>query len=128
MARNPNCAVGQYNLATDLLAERRAPEAIPHLEAAVAVRPDYFNALSDLGAAYLEVGRVRDALQTLNRAAQLRPNDELVHFNVALAFRRLGQFDAAAEHLRRAIEIDPNYAEARAALRELQQARGVAPR
>jgi hypothetical protein len=128
LARNPNCAVGQYNLATDLLAERRAPEAIPHLEAAVAVRPDYFNALSDLGAAYLEVGRVRDALQTLNRAAQLRPNDELVHFNVALAFRRLGQFDAAAEHLRRAIEIDPNYAEARAALRELQQARGVAPR
>ncbi len=124
LARNPRCAVGQYNLATDLLADRRAAEAIPHLEAAVAVRPDYFNALSDLGAAYLEVGRVRDALQTLNRAAQLGPNDVVVHFNVALAFRRLGQFDAAVEHLRRALEIDPNYAEARAALRELLQARG----
>jgi hypothetical protein len=129
LAANPDCAVGHYNLATDLVDANRPAEAVAHLEAAVRLRPNYFSALSDLGAAYLVTGRVSEALATLTRAELLRPKDALVQHNLGLVFARLRQYDEAIRHLRSALECDPTYQPARDSLNEILRARaGLAPR
>jgi tetratricopeptide (TPR) repeat protein len=118
LAANPDCAVGHYNLATDLVDANRPADAIPHLEAAVRLRPNYFSALSDLGAAYLATGRVSEALATLTRAEMLRPADPLVQQNLGLVFMRLRQYDEAIQHLHRALDAEPTYQPARDSLNE----------
>jgi len=63
----------QELLGVTLLKLERYEEALAPLEAAVKVRPDDFNYLSNLAFAYEQVGRNADALRLLQRAKEANP-------------------------------------------------------
>ena len=74
--------------------------------AALAIWPDYPEALCNLGAALQGMGKSAEAVEHLERALELRPNFVVAHSNLGIALRDLGRKDEALEHFRRAVELD----------------------
>ena len=80
---------------------------------ALALCPDYPDALCNLGAGMQGMGRRDEAVEYFTRALTLQPDFITVHNNLGIALRDLGKWDEALEHFRRAVELEPNYAPAR---------------
>ena len=91
----------QELLGVTLLKLEQYEEALVPLEAAVDVRPDDFNYLSNLAFAYEQVGRYADALLMLQRAREANPNAAQVldqaRARVAHKRRAAGEATGAAE-------------------------------
>ncbi len=106
--------LAEHNLGSYLLASGRISEAIPHLEAALRIRPESAPARSDLASALAQIpGRLPEAIAQYQAAVRLLPDSAILHHNLASA---LAQFpdrlpEAIAEY-RAALRIDPDYAEA----------------
>ena len=60
----------------------------------------------NLGAGYLQQGRLDLAVERLQRALAQNPRLVLAHSTIALAYDRLGDFEQAEMHFRRATELD----------------------
>jgi Flp pilus assembly protein TadD len=89
-AEIPPEARREYNLAqSDTAEDKRA--ALAHLEKAVALAPDYYDALNRLGAEYLRVGEYRKSETTLNRACALNPHDTLPLINLGILYLQEGE-------------------------------------
>lgn len=86
--------------------------AAADLDSAVALRPDYASALSNLAVVHLELSRWERALEELDRLARLRPDDAKVYFDRAAAHRGRGDVERALADLDRALELDPEMAPA----------------
>lgn len=82
-------------------------EAIPGLEAAVELDPDFVKAQFYLGACYLLEDHPRKAIESLNRVAEIKgsPYREWAHFFRAKAYLRLGDLDSALENLSEVISV-----------------------
>jgi Flp pilus assembly protein TadD len=93
-------------LGTSYVQARRYADALPHLEAALALDPRNDVAESQLGGAYLGLGQLPQAIQHFGRAAQLAPGDERAHINLADALQQAGRLAAAEAGYRRAIAIN----------------------
>ena len=76
------------------------------LESAVAMFPDYFEALEALGDAYLELKRFGDAEGAYRRAVAVNPKCFGCFFNLGIALNRLDKAADAADALRSANAID----------------------
>lgn len=61
----------------------------------------------NLGAGYLQQGRLDLAVERLQRALAQNPRLVLAHSTIALAYDRLGDFENAERHFLRATELDP---------------------
>ncbi len=116
---DPEDANAHYNLGS-LLLDRAGAEtgqdalvhAIRHLESAVALRPDYCEALANLGIARLKQtltapGHVDDYLAPLARAVGLCPDSVLNRINYALALAHAGRWDAAQAQADAAAALGP---------------------
>ncbi len=64
----------------------------------------------DVGALYLELGRVKEAVEHFERSAALAPGSAAAHYNLATTLTLAGSLNAAIDHFQRAIAIRPNYA------------------
>jgi len=104
------------NYGVALIKRGRYSEAIPVLESALAVRPQYLRALVNLGKALFEAGRGVEADARLRAALGLDPDYLPALLNLAEVRTARGELDAAADCLRRAIRLSPSSAEAHAAL------------
>jgi hypothetical protein len=72
LERNPGSWKEQNNLGRLLArSERRMPEAIPHFEAAVRLKPDHIMANYSLGVALFVTGRRPDAIRPFRRVIEL---------------------------------------------------------
>ena len=127
LEKNPDCAVAHYNLSCDLLERQQAAEALPHLEAAVRLQPNYLRAINDLASVYATAGRYEDALRALTQSAKLSPYDEGTHANLGLMCMLLHRYDEAAAHCRQALAINPNFGPARDNLNALTRMRAQTP-
>jgi tetratricopeptide (TPR) repeat protein len=76
--------------ASDLL-----DKAIAHLRRATELRPDYVDALNELGTIYSMLERPVDAIESFRGALAIRPDAETLHFNLAEAFLESGQPERA---------------------------------
>jgi len=79
----------RYLLADLLLQEGRLDEAVGHLQAALAARPDWLQARSQLGRVLLAVGRVSEAVEALAAVAAALPDSPEAQHNLAVARQRL---------------------------------------
>lgn len=70
-----------------------------HLEAAVALSPDYYNARYNLGIALLELKQFPEARDQLAKALELGATEPEVRFKYATALRSVGETDLAKEQL-----------------------------
>lgn len=100
-------------LASLLVGQRRAAEAIAVLERCVGLLPDDDSVLLNmLGVLLADAGQTERALEVFGRVARIDPAYSEVHNNIGVTFEALGRLDEAEASYRRAILLKPDYAEA----------------
>lgn len=141
LARNPDSWVAHLNLGTALDDAGRPDEALPHLQRANALKPDFPETLNTLANVLSRLGRAPEALPLIERAVQLRPRFPAAHNTRGVILMALGRTADGTAAFRRALELDPALTLARVnlawalansgqpaeALRQLDQARRLAP-
>jgi Flp pilus assembly protein TadD len=117
----------EYNLALENIAAGDNKAAVAHLEKAVELAPDYYDALNKLGGEYIRSGRYKEAEAILNRVRTLNPNDPLPLTNLGILYLKQGErlefaaavkavseseapltfFDRAVEVFEKALRLNP---------------------
>jgi protein O-GlcNAc transferase len=87
----------------------RIEAAVSHYRRAIAVHPDFPEALNNLGIALKDLRRFREAIVEYRKALQLRPDLPEISNNLGDALHSLGDHAAAIQHYRRAVAIRPDY-------------------
>jgi tetratricopeptide (TPR) repeat protein len=105
LERSPDSPMLNFLAGDCLLNQQRVEDAVPFLEKAANLDPDYLGARSALGRAYVHVGDSDKAIPHL-RAALPTDDDGSLHFQLARAYQRAGERDLAQEMMRRYQEID----------------------
>ena len=76
------------------------------------LKPDYAEALNNLGIVWLEQSKLEDAVTCFRRSLQLNPGYVKAHNNLGNALKEQSKLDNAISCYRRALRLDPNYADA----------------
>jgi len=106
--------LAEHNLGSNLLETGRLSEAVPHLQAALRIRPDSAQARSDLASALARTpGRLPEAIAEYQAAVRLLPGSAILHNNLGAALARFpDRLPEAIRECQAALRIDPDYAEA----------------
>jgi tetratricopeptide (TPR) repeat protein len=79
----------------------------------LAKEPDRIDARSNLGAAYVHLGRYGDAVEQYGKALGVDPYNTKIRFNLALALYKAASIAEAADELKRVVDRDPRNKSAR---------------
>lgn len=101
--------------------ESETRKSLEAAERAVAIHPDDARRLGELGARYVESGRMRDGVAHLERARRLLPRDADIRNDLGLALREEGRLTEAIDQLREAVRLAPRRAQIRINLAEALQ-------
>jgi tetratricopeptide (TPR) repeat protein len=105
----------------------RVDEAVRQFDAAVRrdarLKPNYAEAMYELGVAMQQAGKLEEAVDAYNRAVQLDLKYADLHFNLARAYAAQGKSDAAIIEYRRALDITPEDAEVHSSLASILASR-----
>ena len=112
IAKNAASWMGHNGLAGALARQGRLDEAGHHLEAAIAIKPDYAVAYNHWGIILDAQGQLDAALERYEAAIRINPTLADVHNNMGTVLFRQGRLDEARAHFQTAVELRPNYAEA----------------
>ena len=82
--------------------------AIAAYQAALAIDPKRGDARSNLGAAYVRLGRFNDAIDQYKQALETAPNDPAIKFNLGLAYYKAAQISDAAPRLESVVTLAPD--------------------
>ncbi len=105
-------AAEAFSLAVQLHQSGRFPEAVAAYRQALALKPDFAEAYSNLGSALSDLGQFEEALAAYHRALTIQPQNATVYYNAAVALKTLGKRNEAEAALRRALALKPDFAEA----------------
>jgi tetratricopeptide (TPR) repeat protein len=98
------------NLAlADQLAETDARDALPFIQAAVALQPESPVLLLNLGFALTECGKYDEAIAILERAIRMKPEYASAHINRGIALAGTGRPGEALAAYREAVRVRPDY-------------------
>jgi tetratricopeptide (TPR) repeat protein len=98
---NPNDPAMHRLLASTLLQQDRADEALAEFVAVLLIDPLDAAAHAGIGQIHLQAGRDADAVDALRRATDLAPADSETRYALASALERLGRTKEAAQHFAR---------------------------
>ncbi len=107
LGRTPDAAYPHYLRAKVYSGENEVHQAVTHLEAAVALRPDFAEAWSDLGDARKTLLDNTGALAAFEHAVKLAQDDPVAQTRLGLQYFDDGKAHLAVEHLREAARLDP---------------------
>jgi Flp pilus assembly protein TadD len=93
--------------------------ALTELETSVKLRPDNVDALNDLGAVLLRMGRAQDALQNFEKCQRLSPDFDRPFINSAIIYSNANQPAKARQVLEGFLARHPDNADVRSALDKL---------
>ena len=103
--------------------------AIDALKEALRIKPDFLEAMNNLGTAYKDKGLYDQALETFHKILELNPRVAIPHLNLAIVYLYQKKDNKKAlYHLERAIEIEPDLPQAEVVkkkIEELKQADSV---
>ena len=99
-----------YVLAGSLQGRGRTSEAISSYQAAIKLKPDYFDAYHNLGLLLIEEGKPKEAAQHYDKALAVLGEHAALREGLGLALFEQGSVDAAIEQYNKAINIDPRRA------------------
>jgi protein O-GlcNAc transferase len=108
---NSNDPSAHNNRGNALLGLKRAGEALMSYDQAIALKPDYFDALYNRGIALHGLERLDEALASYDRAIALKPDHADAFNNRGNVLLELQRLDEALASFNRAIAIKPGYAE-----------------
>jgi Tfp pilus assembly protein PilF len=103
-----SAARGYFVHGTELLSQKKLPEAEVYLREALRLNPDDADVLNNLGTAVWEQGRAAEAMAYYLRAHQFNPNDFGILNNLGIVLWDQGKPDRAATFYRRALELEPD--------------------
>jgi len=106
--KNPNDAEAHNNLGQALVRLNRIPDAVTHLERAVALVPDKWAYRFNLAHAAGESGQWDRAVDQYRIAVRLFPADYATQYNLALALYKKGDAGASVPEFDKAIELAPS--------------------
>jgi len=112
VSRSPNKARPHNNFGDALKKAGRIEEAGIHFERALALQPDYPDALNNLATIYNSSGRKAEALQLLSRALALNPGHLQARYNLAITIYEQGMLNEAAQQYAIIIDLAPYSKEA----------------
>jgi tetratricopeptide (TPR) repeat protein len=110
LAKNPSCWLAHNNLAEALANAGRAAEAIPHLEQALRLRPNFAQAENNLGDDLRQLDRPQEAIPHLERALQLQPGFAEAHNNLGVALMMTGRSADGIAEFHQALQRKPQFA------------------
>lgn len=105
-------AVALYDRGNALQREGRFADAVASYDQALAVRPQWVEALTNRGAALRALGRFEEAVASYDRALAVRPTYPLALVNRGNALRDLGRHHQALSCYERALVLQAAYPEA----------------
>lgn len=112
----PESARQSYATAMRLLKTGEVEEVIRELERAVALYPNYFRALNDLGVLYMKTEKLNMAAQMFERAIKIGPHVYYPRLNLAVINTRRARYQEAVTQLEQLHKENPSLAEVRVAL------------
>ena len=95
LALNAGDAAAEYEIGQILIAQGKRDAGVGHLEHALALRPDFTEALVAVGRVRLEDKRYPEAISLLERAVKQQPRSEPAHYSLMMAYRNSGNLEAA---------------------------------
>jgi tetratricopeptide (TPR) repeat protein len=96
--------------ATELHQKGDAAGAVREYQAFLKRHPEIADVRSNLGAAYVRLGRLDEAIDQYRRALQLGPTDPVtVRFNLGLAYYKAARLEEAATALSRVLAARPDH-------------------
>ena len=107
LRRSPDAADAQYLRAKLYSTEGNYAKAKSSLEQAVAMRPDFAEAWSDLGAARKATSDAAGALLAFGRAVELNPKDGVAQYRLGAEYLRQDQPQQAIAPLQAAYAMNP---------------------
>ena len=108
LAGDPGHAAANYQLGMLYHLAGRNGLAIPHLETAVSLIPNSFEAVFNLGVIQHDEGMLDKARAHLECAISLRPEDPRTHSLLGQLHRDLGNIAAAKAALGKSLSLDPD--------------------
>jgi tetratricopeptide (TPR) repeat protein len=90
----------------------KSPEAIAHIQRAIAINPSVSLYHANLGEMCRLAGRVDEAIAAGGRAIELDPSNAGAHSNLGIALFDQGHFEDALAHYDRAIALQEQFAQA----------------
>jgi tetratricopeptide (TPR) repeat protein len=87
-------------------------EALQQFEQALALDPDYPDALNNLATLYANIGRKDDTISLLKRTLSQRPGHVPAHYNLAMNYYDMGLLDEARAEYQLILELAPYSREA----------------
>jgi len=91
---------------------------------ALSLNPNYGDAMNNLGAVRMKLGRYTEALDILQKALRLSPENPSIIYNISLCYEYLGQYEKAREGYEKAIALSPCYSQAHAHLGKIYDLQG----
>lgn len=104
--------VFHYNLAMARQAMGDLDVAAADYGRALAINPDYADALKGLGGVFLRQNKLGKAEECCRKVLRLTPDDPRAHNNLGSVLLGRGSYDEAAACAREALRLKPDYAEA----------------
>ncbi len=121
---HPGDPVLRNNYANALRDDARYAEAAAQYRRAVDLKPDYADALVNLGLALRSMGEIGEALEALRLAVKIAPLSARAWHVLALAHRDNDDLDAAAAALDQSLELVPRNAAAMQVRARIEADRG----
>jgi tetratricopeptide (TPR) repeat protein len=109
LQHNDDAWLAHHNLAIILIHRAEPERALRHVNRTLALRPNYPEALSQLGDCLTRLGRASEAIAPLERAVQLQPKYAEAHNNLGVALMALGRSAEGLTRFENAVRLDPNY-------------------
>jgi tetratricopeptide (TPR) repeat protein len=105
-ARHPDDPIGHYELGRALVAAD-TPQALRHLDRALALNPKYASALSARGDLYYQQNEPQSAAKDLELGASLEPENATILDRLGKTYLALDRTDDAVRAFRKAVALAP---------------------
>jgi tetratricopeptide (TPR) repeat protein len=112
VAKHPNNARAQINLAALLTREGHSDAAISHLQRALIIKPDSAEAYVNLGVIEYRRNRPANAIADYEKSLALNPNAPATHDALGAALLKVGEIERAIREHQKAIELKPDFPDA----------------
>ncbi|HEY0005368.1 MAG TPA: tetratricopeptide repeat protein [Pyrinomonadaceae bacterium] len=96
----------EFTRARAELLKEHVKEALPHLEKATRLSPDFFEAQLLLGTTYLQMNRLEEAARTLRRTLEIKPEAAPALFALGEIYRRQKHYMDAEKMLLEGLRLD----------------------
>lgn len=84
-----------FEQAVNAFGEERLDDAIEHYRKALALDPDYQDALHGLGMALFQRGRLDEAIETAKKLIEIDQDDILAHTSLSMFYQAQGRIEEA---------------------------------